>query len=392
MFNTVIVRYGELALKSPGVRTRFERILVSNIEAMLAQENVEYSSVRREWGRIFVETNDPAAPKVVSNVFGIVSTSPAITVEATLEAAASKCAEIAENMIQDGESFAIRPRRSGNHSFQSSDIGISCGDAVYMRLDSQGKSISVNLTDPDKEIYVEMRQSQAYVFTEIVDGVGGLPLGTQGKMVVLISGGIDSPVAAWMMMRRGVDLIPVYADNSPFANDAGKERTMDCVRVLQKWASGRPMKFYEVPNGAYLSAVRENCNVKNTCIMCKRMMYRLGFEVMNMEKASGIITGSSLGQVASQTTYNMYAEIYGLGFPLYHPLIGMDKTEIIDMAKTIGTYDISIRKVASCGAVPVHPEVRARYTIGAEEDEKLEIDSTVAESMAGAKVHRLSDE
>ena len=392
MFNTVIVRYGELALKSPGVRKRFEQILVSNIEAMLDQDNIEYSDVRREWGRIFVETNDPAAPKSVSNVFGVVSTSPAITVEATLEAAASKCAEIAENMVQDGESFAIRPRRSGNHSFHSSDIGISCGDAVYSRLDSQGKSISVNLTDPDKEIYVEMRQSKAYVFTEIVDGVGGLPLGTQGKMVVLISGGIDSPVAAWMMMRRGVDLIPVYADNSPFANDAGKKRTMDCVRVLQKWAPGRPMKFYEVPNGAYLSAVREKCNVKNTCIMCKRMMYRLGFEVMNMEKASGIITGSSLGQVASQTTYNMYAEIYGLGLPLYHPLIGLDKTDIIDMAKRIGTYDISIRKTAGCGAVPVHPEVRARYTIGAEEDAKLDIDSIVAESMARAKVHRLADE
>ncbi|MBP2030952.1 thiamine biosynthesis protein ThiI [Methanohalophilus levihalophilus] len=391
MFNTVIVRYGELALKSPGVRKRFEQTLVSNIEAMLDQEKIEYSEVRREWGRIFVESSDSNAAKVVANVFGIVSTSPAITVDATLEASATTCAKVAENMVQDGESFAIRPRRSGNHDFRSSDIGISCGDAVYEKLDSQGKSISVNLTDPDKEIFVEMRQSKAYVFTEIVDGVGGLPLGTQGKMVVLISGGIDSPVAAWMMMRRGVEIIPVYANNAPFANDAGKERTMDCVRALQKWAPGHLMKFYEVPNGPYLEAVREKCNVKNTCIMCKRMMYRLGFEVMNKEKASGIITGSSLGQVASQTTYNMYAEIYGLGFPIYHPLIGLDKTEIMDLAKKIGTYEISIRKAASCGAVPVHPEVRARYTIGAEEDEKLDIDSIVAESMAGTKIHRLVD-
>lgn len=392
MFNTVIVRYGELALKSPGVRKKFEQILVSNIEAMLSQEKIEYSSVLREWGRIFVETTDPNAAKAIANVFGVVSTSQAITVEATLEAAASTCAKVAENLIRSGESFAIRPRRSGNHEFRSSDIGVSCGDAVYERLDSRGKSISVNLTDPDKEIFVEMRQSKAYVFTEVVEGVGGLPLGTQGKMVVLISGGIDSPVAAWMMMRRGVEIVPVYANNAPFADEAGKERTMDCVRVLQKWAPGHPMKFYEVPNGPYLEAVRSKCNVKNTCIMCKRMMYRLGFEVMNREKASGIITGSSLGQVASQTTYNMYAEIYGLGFPIYHPLIGLDKTDIIDMAKRIGTYDISIRKTAGCGAVPVHPEVRARYTIGAEEDEKLDIDSIVGESMAGAKIHRLADE
>jgi thiamine biosynthesis protein ThiI len=389
MPDTVIVRYGELALKSRNVRDRFERVLVSNIEAMLKQEGVGYSGLRREWGRIFADTNDPSAAGVIAEVFGVVSTSAAVTVPATLEDAARACAELAEDLMGDGESFAIRPRRSGNHSFCSADIGVSCGDAVYERLTSRGKTVSVDLTNPDKEIFVEMRQSKAYIFTETISGVGGLPLGTQGKMVALISGGIDSPVAAWMMMRRGVSIIPVYCDNSPFADEAAREKALDCVRVLQRRAGGKPMTVYEIPNGANLMAFRDCCKVKNTCILCKRMMYRLAFEVMKKEKASGIITGSSLGQVASQTSHNLYAEANGLGFPLYHPLIGLDKTEIIDMAKKIGTYDISIREAADCSAVPDRPEVRAGLTVAADEEKKLDIEGLVKTSLEGSKVWRI---
>lgn len=386
MNNIVIIRYGELSLKSPGVRNFFERTLVNNLKAMLEQQAVSYNEVIRDRGRIFVESDDPAAAEVCSNVFGVVSTSFARKVDPNLKSAAEECAAIAGDFIAESESFAIRPRRSGNHSFTSTDLGRSCGDAVYEKLESLGRNPSVNLDGPDKEIFVEMRQNAAYVFTGISKGVGGLPVGTQGKMVVLLSGGIDSPVAAWLLMRRGVKVIPVFCNNEPFSDEATRQKAIKCVKVLNDWSAGNPMKMYEVPNGKNLQAIRDNCSLKNTCILCKRTMYRIAFEVMEKENASGIITGSSLGQVASQTTYNLHAEIYGLGFPIYHPLISFDKTEIIDMARKIGTYDISILNSAGCGAVPERPEVRAIYDAVVKEEAKLDVDGLIDDSLANAKV------
>jgi len=385
----VIVRYGELALKSTGVRNWYEKILMKNIAAMLDSRAISYSQIRREWGRIFIETADSCAAGAAADVFGIVSTSPALTAEPTLESAARVCAALAKNLVLEGESFAIRARRSGNHPFSSADIGRTCGDAVWSALEEQGKHPRVNLSSPDKEIFVEMRQNLAYVYLETFKGVGGLPLGTQGSMVVLMSGGLDSPVAAWLMMKRGVMIIPVYCNNSPYAQNAARERAFDCIRQLQKWAPGHQFTTYEIPHGPNLQAFIEICNRKNTCLLCKRMMYREAYEVMKKEGASGIITGSSLGQVASQTAANMYAEIYQLAIPIYHPLIALDKTEIMDVARKIGTYDISSRPAGSCTAVPERPEIGANYDLIVLEEKKMDIETMVSTAMKEVKILKL---
>src|SRR5664280_2794847 len=308
--DVVIVRYGELALKSTGVRNWYEKILMKNIAAMLDSRDIPYSQIRREWGRIFIETTDSRAASAAADVFGIVSTSSALTTESTLENDAIVCAALAQDLVLEGESFAIRARRSGNHPFSSADIGKTCGDAVWNSLEKEGKHPRVNLSSPDKEIYVEMRQKLAYIYLETFKGVGGLPLGTQGSMVVLMSGGLDSPVAAWLMMKRGVTIIPVYCNNTPYAENAARERAFDCIRQLQKWAPGYQFTTYEIPHGPNLQSFIEICNRKHTCLLCKRLMYREAYEVLKKENASGIITGSSLGQVASQTAANMHAEIY----------------------------------------------------------------------------------
>jgi thiamine biosynthesis protein ThiI len=385
----VIIRYGELALKSTGVRNWYEKILMKNIEAMLNSRGIPYSQIRREWGRIFIETNDPRAAEAAADVFGIVSTSPAVTAEPSLEDAARVCAGLAQGHIQEGEAFAIRARRSGNHPFSSADIGRTCGDAVWIALEKEGKTPKVNLTSPDKEIFVEMRQTFAYIYLKTFKGVGGLPLGTQGAMAVLMSGGLDSPVAAWLMMKRGVMIIPVYCNNSPYTQSEARERAFDCIRQLQKWAPGHQFKTYEIPHGPNLKTFIDICNRKNTCLLCKRTMYREAFEVMKKEGASGIITGSSLGQVASQTAANMYAEIYQLAIPIYHPLIALDKTEIMDIARRIGTYDISNRPAGSCAAVPERPEIGANYDLIVREEEKFQVETMVSEALKAAKVHRL---
>jgi len=388
MSDVIIVRYGELALKSPGVRNQYERILVKNIEAMLDLRDISYSNVSREWGRIFVHSTDKNASKAVSDVFGVVSSSPAISSDSTIESAASTCASLADEFVKAGESFAIRARRSGNHSFSSNELARKCGDAVWHMMESKDQTPSVDLTDPDKEIFVEMRQNYSYIYTEVTDGVGGLPLGTQGKMVSLVSGGIDSPVATWLLMKRGVEIIPVYCNNDPFNDDRARQRTMDCISQLQKWCPGHPFKIYEVPNGHNLRKFIDQCDSKKTCVLCKRTMYRIAFEIMKIENASGVITGSSLGQVASQTSENMYAEACGLGVPLYHPLIGLDKSEIIDIARRIGTYDISIQPAGECRAVPINPEVKAKFDSLIVEESKLDIDSLISYSISNARVSK----
>jgi tRNA uracil 4-sulfurtransferase len=387
--DVIIVRYGELALKSTGVRNWYEKILIKNIAAMLDSRDIPYSQIRREWGRIFIETTYARAAEAAADVFGIVSTSSALTTEPTLENAASVCAALAKDLVLEGESFAVKARRSGNHPFSSVDIGRICGDAVWSVLEKEGKHPRVNLSSPDKELFVEMRQNLAYVYLGTFKGVGGLPLGTQGSMVVLMSGGLDSPVAAWLMMKRGVMIIPVYCNNSPYAENAARERAFDCIRQLQKWAPGHQFTTYEIPHGPNLKAFIDICNRKNTCLLCKRMMYREAYEVMKKEGASGIITGSSLGQVASQTAANMYAEIYQLAIPIYHPLIAFDKTEIMDIARKIGTYDISIQPSGSCTAVPERPEIGANYDLIVLEERKMNAETMVFNAMKAAKILKL---
>lgn len=387
--DVIIVRYGELALKSPGVRNWYEKILMKNITAMLDSRNIPYSLMRREWGRIFIETTDLHAAEAAADVFGVVSTSPALITEPDLESAAGTCASLGKGLILEGESFAIRARRSGNHSFSSADIGRVCGDAVWGMLENEGKHPRVDLSSPDKEIFVEMRQNLAYIYLETVKGVGGLPLGTQGNMVALMSGGLDSPVAAWLMMKRGVMITPVYCNTSPYGEDAARERAFDCIRQLQTWAPGHQFTTYEIPHGPSLRSFIDTCDRKNTCLLCKRMMYREAYEIMKKEGASGIITGSSLGQVASQTAANMHAEIYQLSIPIYHPLIAFDKSEIMDIARRIGTYDISTRPAGSCTAVPERPEVKAKYDLIVLEEKRLDIETMVSEALRAANVFKL---
>jgi thiamine biosynthesis protein ThiI len=382
--DVVLIRYGEIALKSRNVRNRYEKKLISNIESMLDASGVSYSNVSREWGRIYIHTTDPKAVEAAVRVFGVVSVSSAVSCEPTLECAALLAADVGEAIINEGESFAIRPRRSGTHPFSSRDIGVACGDAVWKRIQTQNPR--VDLTSPDKEIFVEIRQNHGFVFTEVIKGVGGLPLGTQGKMVALISGGIDSPVAAWFMMKRGCTIIPVYVNSEPFTDDTTRQRVIECIRVMQTWAPGHLFKVYEVFNSESQIAFISDCQRRYTCVLCRRMMYRIAAAIMEKEGACGIITGASLGQVASQTAQNMMSETCGIHVPIYHPLIGFDKTEIVDIARNIQTYDASTQPAMCCTAVPEKPATSARCEDVCSEEEKIDVEKLLQTAMSGMKI------
>ncbi len=382
-YDAILVRYGEIGLKSDRTRGRHERILVDNIKAMLEFNDKEFSIIRRDWGRVFIHTSDESIADVIANVFGVVSTSPVITTKPDLQSMARVAAELGEAIIRTGESFAIRARKAGVHDFSTRDIGVACGDAVYDRVKAMAPKI--DLSAPNREIFVEARSDKAYIYTKIVKGTGGLPIGTQGKMIALVSGGIDSPVAAWLMMKRGCEIIPLYYNNEPFSDEEMRNNASKYIDILQRWAPNFPMRFYEIPHGGNLLAIQENCDKKFTCILCKRMMYRIAVEIAKKEGAHGIITGSSLGQVASQTSANMLAELCGIDFPIYHPLIGADKSEITTLARRIGTFDAYTSAKKSCTAVPKYPATFAKIDDVLLEESKLDMETLISESSDKAK-------
>jgi tRNA uracil 4-sulfurtransferase len=386
-FHCIMVRYGEIGIKSEQIRGKYERLLIRNIEAMLSENGIPFDGIDRERGRIFVRSADARACGAVSRVFGVVSASPVAVTGTDIKEACDTAAALGREIIGRDASFAIRARRTGEQPFTSQEIGRMCGDAVFEAV--RERNPRVDLKDPDHQIFVEMRESRTYVFSKIIKGVGGMPLGSQGKMIALVSGGIDSPVAAWLMMRRGCDLVPVFFNNGEFSDKDYTERAMDTIKKLKAWAPGHSFTIYEVPHGDALREFIEKGNVKYTCVFCKHMMYKTSVAIAKKENAHGLITGSSLGQVASQTSDNLMIEHFMIDFPIYHPLIGLDKNEIVEIARKIGTYDISVRPATCCKAVPTHPSIHGRMEEIARIEADFDMNDLARKELDGAVVTRL---
>jgi thiamine biosynthesis protein ThiI len=351
--DSILVRYGEIGIKSDRVRSRYESALVKNIEKALSFCEIPFDAVVRDFGRIFVQTQDVAAALTIARVFGVVSVSPVQTSTATLDAMKDAALQIISPLLSQGKSFAIRARRTGTHDYSSKDIGVVVGGVI-----EQATTAPVRLTKPDVELFIEVRAERAYIYTEFIDGVGGLPLGTQGKVIVLLSGGIDSPVAAWLMMKRGCTIIRVFFDCEPYTGNAERERALAVVKALAVWA-GRPLNLGIVHHGANLNQFK-SLAPRTSCVLCKRMMYRIAASIAKEQHAHGIVTGESIGQVASQTTKNLLAIDEASNVPVYRPLVGLDKTESIKKARHIGTYHLSTAGHSTvCRAAHRHPTTNA---------------------------------
>jgi thiamine biosynthesis protein ThiI len=349
--DTVLIRYGEVTLKARWTRKSWERLLTSNISLALRQSGVGYA-LSRDGGRIFVQTDDEEAARkaafLIAQVFGVVSTSPVYTVEPDILKVSDLASELAASL--GPTSFAIRSRRSGG-DISSTRLAVDVGSAVKERTGA-----SVDLEDPLLEIFIEARRDRILVFTEVIKGVGGLPLGSQARMLALVSGGIDSPVAAWMMMRRGCPVSLLHFDARPYMLSSSQaERSAE---ILKRWSTGRKIPLVRVPIGRGIEAISSSYP-RETCILCRRLMYRVAGLLMEEERAAGVVTGYSLGQVASQTPENIRAEEAGIDIPVYHPLIAMDKSEIMDAARRIGTLQVT-EEAGSCTAAPRKPITKAK--------------------------------
>lgn len=371
----LIVRYGEIGLKSKPTRASFEGLLIKNIRAALGNHNVW-----RGYGRIYVDSSSRDDACKVSRVFGVASTSVAIETGSDLEEILEKATAYAAERILKHNTFAVRARRVGKHSYSSMDLARRLGARIV-----EATGARVDLTRSDVEIFVEVRDRKAYIFHEIIKGVGGLPLGTQGKGVALISGGIDSPVAAWMMMRRGVDIIALFLDPSPLVDKRTRERALQGISRLAEWKNGA-VKTYVAPYGDVLIELLKVEDYRLGCVLCKRAIYRAAEAVAEKEKAMAIITGESLGQVASQTMTNLHAIDRVIDYPVFRPLIGHDKEEIISLAKEIGTYEVSILPANCCLGPPPHPETRASLERVENAEKGLNLDNRIREMVEKAEV------
>jgi len=354
---TIILRYGELALKG-GNRIAFVRRLRRNVRVALKSEGLS-AEVRSVGQRVYVTTDTvESALDPLSRVFGLVSLSPIVQVEADMDAIAAECVRQAREIGLNAErSFRVRARRT-DKTFPhiSPQIDRLAGEAIVRET-----SARVDLSKgADVTIGVEVTHEGAMVFGRSIPAPGGLPIGVEGKVVVLLSGGIDSPVAAWMMMKRGCGIIPLHFGQ----NEVETAKALDNARALERYAYGwriRPeVVSHDETIAPTLDALRRIGEERWSCVFCKRALLTRAAALADELGANAIVLGDSLGQVASQTLANMELISYGISKPILRPLIGMDKTEIVAIARRIGTFDISTREAESCPFLPSRPITRGR--------------------------------
>ena len=348
----ILLRYGEVALKGRN-RPLFLRALRRNIRACLREHGIN-GTVASRGQRVYVETeqvSEALAP--LQRVFGVVSLSPVTSVAREVDAIVKAgVQEAVAAGVKPGVSYRVQARRSDkSFSLISPEINRVVGEAIYQATEGD-----VNLSrDADVTIGVEVQRGRALIYGRVLPGPGGLPLGTEGRVVALVSGGIDSPVAAWLMMKRGCGVVPLHLSQ----NAAETEKTLANLEQLGRYGYGwefRPtvLEHREVvaPALATLTEMREE---RWSCLVCKHLMLRRAEALAAEVGADAIVIGDSLGQVASQTLPNLRAISLGIELPVLRPLIGLDKTEIIEIARRIGTFDISTRVQHGCPFLPANP-------------------------------------
>lgn len=353
----IIVRLaGEIGIKSPRSRANFEYALINNIKNVL---NVEKAKIDQG----YIVLNVDGDYSKLSKVFGISSYSPVDVISF------SSLKDISDYIVSKyfesvkNKKFAIRVKRNGKHNFTSLDAARLIGNELYPY------SSGVDLENPDIEIFVDIRQDYAYIYNKIIEGPKGLPIGTTGKTVILFSGGFDSPVATWMMMKRGTKVTLL---NFMLGGNIHKNTVIDEAKILKEWNSGHKIKIFFI-NGISVLAKLSDINKYISVVVLKRIMYKTAEKLAKEINAYSITTGESLSQVSSQTMKNLFVTEYGINVPVFRPLIGFDKEEIISISKKIGLYEFSSKLPEYC-AISTKSTTSANLDEVIKAEEKLNID------------------
>jgi len=391
-----IVRCGETALKGQN-KSYFERMLVQRIKKLL--HNMQNIAVERVDGLIFVRTPLDALSedvlRKIGRVFGVDSISPAVEInfegsdaKTALDEIGKAAADFAMNLIEKRQikTFKIDARRADKmFPVESPQIARQMGACVLKGC----KILKVDVHKPDATIFINVRRGRAYIYETKVSGFGGLPLGTNGKGLVLLSGGIDSPVAAFMMSHRGMYIDAVHFHSYPYTSERAYEKVKELASILSTYC-GR-IRMHSINLLPIQEQIVQNCPEEETTILVRRFMMRIAAEVAKEEESMMLITGESLGQVASQTAEALVVTDQTVNLPVMRPLIAMDKTQIMDIAREIGTYDVSIQPYEDCCTVflPKHPVTKPRLEKILQSESKLDVENLVKAAIASKEVEMI---
>ena len=358
MYDVIIIRYGEIGLKGDNI-DEFINQLISNIQRASADlGNFEINTV---YGRIFLYAKSDKIEKIVErliNVPGIVSISPALKLDFDKKAAdfdeqdfkqlKKKCLDIFRAEVQNyPTTFKVETTRADkSFPMESPEINSELGAEILREIESSETPLSVDVHQPEHLFEVEIRRGDIYLFIRREDGPGGLPVKSSGKALLLLSGGIDSPAAGWLGLKRGLDLNAVYFNSPPYTSELAKEKVLDLAKILSRY--GGEIKL-QIP---YFTEIQQQilkkCPDRYTVTIMRRMMIRISNRLARINGELALVTGENLGQVASQTLEGLRSSDEVAEYPVLRPLITMDKNEIIALAKRIGSYEVSIRPHEDC--------------------------------------------
>ena len=378
----LLLKLGEVVLKGLNRRT-FEDKLVNNVRRRLRKCGSFQVYVRQSTIYVEPQRDDcdmEAALTAARQVFGIVSVVRAVPCEKTVEAIVATAREYLAGEFAQARTFKVESRRA-DKSFPMNSIQIS--QAVGGDLADAFPGVAVDVHNPDLTVHVEIREKFAYVHGPALSGAGGLPVGTGGHAVSLLSGGLDSPVSSWMMARRGVELEMVHFVSPPYTSQQAQDKVLELARLLTAYCG--TMVVHIVPFTEIQEEIRRKCPEEFFTLIMRRFMMRISQAIARRAGAHALVTGESLGQVASQTMLALGVTEDVVTLPVLRPLIGMDKVEIIRIAREIGTYDTSILPYEDCCTVftPRHPAIRPQVEDVRAAEAALDVEALVAKALEG---------
>lgn len=386
---TLIIRFGEIALKGRN-KPYFEKVLLSKIRERLEKLKSEGEiSLKREQGLIILKA-DKSIPtdKILGElkkVFGIASISPAIETGSDIEEISMEASLFVKELKAGRkiETFKVEGKRSDKtYAVQSPDIGRITGAAILKNIDD----IKVDVHNPDLLLHVNVRQGKAYIYEEMVKGFGGMPIGTNGKGMVLLSGGIDSPVSLFMMAKRGMAIEAVHFHSFPYTSQRAEQKVLDLAKILSQYTGKFKVNIINLLPAQ--EEIMKNCPEDEMVVLSRRFMYRVAEDLAKERDCQFLVTGENLGQVASQTAESLAVTDEAVSIPVLRPLIAFDKTEIIEKAQEIGTFDTSILPYEDCCTVfvPKHPVTKPRLSDILKSEEALNIEEIKKRLSASLKV------
>ena len=390
MNDIILLKLGEIVLKGLNRRS-FEQKLTANVRRRLAP--IGKFRVYCLQSIIYVEGEDGAdmdtAFEALKKVFGVISLTRAAACEKDKDAIAKLAIEYLREDMLRAKSFKVETRRS-DKAFPMTSIELS--QYVGNALSDAYEDIEVDVHDPELVVHIEVRDLAAYVHAMPVHGAGGLPVGCSGAAVTLLSGGIDSPVSTYMIAKRGVHLIPVHFFSFPYTSQQAKDKVIELGRLLTEYCGKMTMEV--VPFTHIQEEIRDKCPEEYFTLIMRRFMMRIAEQIAQRSNAKAIVTGENLGQVASQTMEAMASTQAVMTLPILQPLIGMDKEEIVERARQIGTFETSILPYEDCCTVftPRHPRTRPKISEVERAESKLDVDALVAEAIEGIERIELDHE